>query len=59
MTNEQKHIKLLQAENTEQWDEILKLRAECDQHEEIVSIYMGKVERLKAEIKKLKELVDV
>lgn len=44
-----KDVEMLQQENIEQWDELVQLRNDAEQHEEIVAIYLNKITRLKNE----------
>lgn len=48
-------LKLLRDENIEQWEELLTLRKDVAQHEDILQIYLNKVTRLKTTITALEK----
>lgn len=49
LVSQRSQISMLQEENIRQWDELVALRNDAEQHESIIAIYLDKITRLKNE----------
>jgi uncharacterized protein (UPF0335 family) len=55
LARKKSHIKLLQQENKDQYDELVALRNDAKDHTAIVRIYLAKIDRLEAELERIKQ----